>query len=381
MSEAWRPSASSARARRSSRPRPAASLRARAASRAAAGCSPVSIALSARPASASASRASSPGRARRRGRSAEQVLCGGRKVGERLAAGRDQPSRGRRRVVRVAGRRRLRPPEQPCLLEVVGRLPGLGRGAVHREPLADEPVPARALGLREPVVRDVAHHAVAEAHDFRVVVADQQVAGDEPLDHVVHRAAVQLLEALLRRPIAVHGGVLQHGALDRLEAVDPRGDQRPQGLRHARERAPVDERPLNMVTINVRPTVTRVIGTVNDPNPALKLANVVSSIPVTQTREMESVLKVASGQTAVLGGHARHVRIAARGPAGRLARPVLRRPREQAQRHHGQVRARRVHPPVRRAQRERGGRPRRLSPLPAGPRFLQGHAQPFPVRG
>jgi MSHA biogenesis protein MshL len=58
----------------------------------------------------------------------------------------------------------------------------------------------------------------------------------------------------------------------------------------------------DMVTINVRPTVTRVIGTVNDPNPALKIANVVSSIPVTQTREMESVLKVASGQTAVLGG-------------------------------------------------------------------------------
>jgi general secretion pathway protein D len=57
-----------------------------------------------------------------------------------------------------------------------------------------------------------------------------------------------------------------------------------------------------MVTINVRPTVTRVIRTVTDPNPALKLANVVSSIPVTQTREMESVLKVSSGQTAVLGG-------------------------------------------------------------------------------
>ena len=58
----------------------------------------------------------------------------------------------------------------------------------------------------------------------------------------------------------------------------------------------------DMVTISVRPTVTRVIGTVQDPNPALKLANVVSSIPVTQTREMESVLKVSSGQTAVLGG-------------------------------------------------------------------------------
>ena len=58
----------------------------------------------------------------------------------------------------------------------------------------------------------------------------------------------------------------------------------------------------DMVTINVRPTVTRIIGTVADPNPSLKLAGVTSTIPVTQTREMESVLKVQSGQTAVLGG-------------------------------------------------------------------------------
>jgi general secretion pathway protein D len=57
----------------------------------------------------------------------------------------------------------------------------------------------------------------------------------------------------------------------------------------------------DMVTINVRPTVTRIIRTVKDPNPSLP-ASVPSLIPVTQTREMESVLKVASGQTAVLGG-------------------------------------------------------------------------------
>jgi general secretion pathway protein D len=48
--------------------------------------------------------------------------------------------------------------------------------------------------------------------------------------------------------------------------------------------------------------VTRIIGTVQDPNPSLAAANVNSLIPVTQTREMESVLRVASGQTAVLGG-------------------------------------------------------------------------------
>ena len=58
----------------------------------------------------------------------------------------------------------------------------------------------------------------------------------------------------------------------------------------------------DMVTINVRPTVTRIIDTVPDPNPSLAAAKVTSLIPVTQTREMESVLKVASGQTAVLGG-------------------------------------------------------------------------------
>jgi general secretion pathway protein D len=58
----------------------------------------------------------------------------------------------------------------------------------------------------------------------------------------------------------------------------------------------------DMVTLDVRPTVTRIIGNVADPNPSLAAANITSLIPVTQTREMESVLKIASGQTAVLGG-------------------------------------------------------------------------------
>ncbi len=58
----------------------------------------------------------------------------------------------------------------------------------------------------------------------------------------------------------------------------------------------------DMVTLNVRPTVTRIIATVKDPNPALAAVKVDSLIPVTQTREMESVLKVGSGQTAILGG-------------------------------------------------------------------------------
>jgi len=58
----------------------------------------------------------------------------------------------------------------------------------------------------------------------------------------------------------------------------------------------------DQVTLNLRPTVTRIIDTVADPNPSLAAAGVTSLIPVTQTREMESVLKVSSGQTAILGG-------------------------------------------------------------------------------
>ena len=58
------------------------------------------------------------------------------------------------------------------------------------------------------------------------------------------------------------------------------------------------------VTINVRPSISRIIGFVQDPNPALALAAVpvVSNVPVIQTREMESILKVSSGQIAVMGG-------------------------------------------------------------------------------
>jgi general secretion pathway protein D len=56
------------------------------------------------------------------------------------------------------------------------------------------------------------------------------------------------------------------------------------------------------VTINVRPTISRVISTVKDPSPALALAQVVSEIPVIQMREIESVLKVNNGDTAIIGG-------------------------------------------------------------------------------
>lgn len=56
------------------------------------------------------------------------------------------------------------------------------------------------------------------------------------------------------------------------------------------------------VTINVRPTVTRITGYASDPNPSLRAVNVNNLIPEIQTREMESIIKVGSGQIAVMGG-------------------------------------------------------------------------------
>jgi len=58
----------------------------------------------------------------------------------------------------------------------------------------------------------------------------------------------------------------------------------------------------DMVTLNVRPTISRVIDFVTDPNPALAAEDVISQIPVIQAREVESVLKVPSGSIAVIGG-------------------------------------------------------------------------------
>jgi general secretion pathway protein D len=68
------------------------------------------------------------------------------------------------------------------------------------------------------------------------------------------------------------------------------------------------------VLLNVKPSVSRIISFVNDPNPSLAspcgsnpspaaaCQPVVSRIPEVQTREMESMMKVNSGQIAVLGG-------------------------------------------------------------------------------
>ncbi len=57
-----------------------------------------------------------------------------------------------------------------------------------------------------------------------------------------------------------------------------------------------------IVNVNIRPTISRKIGDVEDPNPELQKLKVSSKIPVIQVREIESFLQINSGSTAVLGG-------------------------------------------------------------------------------
>lgn len=56
------------------------------------------------------------------------------------------------------------------------------------------------------------------------------------------------------------------------------------------------------VTLNVRPTISRKIGEVTDPNPDLAAVGTVSTIPIVQEKEMSSVLKLKDRQTAIIGG-------------------------------------------------------------------------------
>ncbi len=58
----------------------------------------------------------------------------------------------------------------------------------------------------------------------------------------------------------------------------------------------------NTVTLNVRPTISRIIRFIEDPNPSLAIAGVVSEIPVIQVREIETMLKIENKETAVIGG-------------------------------------------------------------------------------
>ena len=56
------------------------------------------------------------------------------------------------------------------------------------------------------------------------------------------------------------------------------------------------------VILNIRPTISRILRFVDTPNSVLIAAGVSNPIPEIQVREMESVLRVADGNTAVIGG-------------------------------------------------------------------------------
>ncbi len=57
-----------------------------------------------------------------------------------------------------------------------------------------------------------------------------------------------------------------------------------------------------MVTLNIRPILSRMSGVVRDPHPLLADRGVVSEIPIIQERELESVLRVKSGEIAIIAG-------------------------------------------------------------------------------
>ena len=56
------------------------------------------------------------------------------------------------------------------------------------------------------------------------------------------------------------------------------------------------------VSLNIRPTITRITGFAIDPAPRLARVQFDNLIPEIQIREMESLLKVMSGETVVMGG-------------------------------------------------------------------------------
>ena len=55
------------------------------------------------------------------------------------------------------------------------------------------------------------------------------------------------------------------------------------------------------VVLNVRPTIRRQVAQAQDPNPAL-IGGPQNLIPVFETREFDSILRLQSGQTGVLAG-------------------------------------------------------------------------------
>jgi general secretion pathway protein D len=58
----------------------------------------------------------------------------------------------------------------------------------------------------------------------------------------------------------------------------------------------------DMVTLNVRPTISRILRYTSDPNPTLAQGGTENLIPEIQVREIESVLRVSNGNVAIIGG-------------------------------------------------------------------------------
>ena len=56
------------------------------------------------------------------------------------------------------------------------------------------------------------------------------------------------------------------------------------------------------VTLNLKPSLTRVVRMIDDPNPALAEAGVRSQVPELQIRELETVMRIFSGQIGIIGG-------------------------------------------------------------------------------
>jgi len=60
------------------------------------------------------------------------------------------------------------------------------------------------------------------------------------------------------------------------------------------------------ITLYIRPTLSRILGYVDDPNPALRQVGAVSKVPIIQEREISSTLRLKNGQIAIIGGLMQH---------------------------------------------------------------------------
>ncbi len=56
------------------------------------------------------------------------------------------------------------------------------------------------------------------------------------------------------------------------------------------------------VLLNIRPSISRIVGLATDPNPAFRAQGITNQIPIIRSREMESMIRVDNGNIAVMGG-------------------------------------------------------------------------------